>query len=222
MSRIFLSLASLATISMITSLLLGLRIGDFNGTYRQLIDLREEARQAEDYSFERTEADEKMEQRLETQRAQLDEIRPRAATHIMVGMFSALISLLVHSVCVTYFIGTCKWCGEVVSTYQLDTALFARSRQLKRRAFPWSFLGICALLGVTACGAAADPGTLRIGTWNWVEPHLWVATIGIVLNIASFWKQWQYLVQNVQVVDAVQEQVRVIRVQHGLATESLP
>jgi len=38
---------------------------------------------------------------------------------------------------VTYFIGTSRWCKEVVETYQLDRAPVFEEHPLKRGSFPW-------------------------------------------------------------------------------------
>lgn len=39
------------------------------------------------------------------------------------GIATGLLALFVNSVSVTYFIGTSRWCKEVVDTYELETEL---------------------------------------------------------------------------------------------------
>ncbi len=65
-----------------------------------------------------------------------------AMVHRLLGMGAALAVVLVDSIVITYFIGTSRWCKEVVETYQLDEGLISRSVGLKRKSFPWSLLSI--------------------------------------------------------------------------------
>ena len=92
--------------------------------------------------------------------------------HRMFGIASALVVVLVNSIAVTYFVGTSRWCREVVETYHLDAELVRRSAVLKRRAFPWAVAAMLVIVGVSALGAAADPATRHPWTANWVYPHL--------------------------------------------------
>ena len=43
-----------------------------------------------------------------------------ATAHRLAGTAAALMVVFVESIVVTYFIGTSRWCREVVQTYQLD------------------------------------------------------------------------------------------------------
>jgi hypothetical protein len=125
--------------------------------------------------------------------------------HRLSGMFTALIVLLVNSMAVTYFIGTSRWCREVAETYSLDPALFERSRQLKRKSFPFAVLGMLSMVGIVALGGAADPGGGLAGpggSRDWVNGHL-VGGIGLGAVIA-----WCF-----------QSQLPAIRGQHGLIEE---
>ena len=45
-----------------------------------------------------------------------------ATMHRLTGLAAALAVVFVESVVVTYFIGTSRWCKEVVETYQFETA----------------------------------------------------------------------------------------------------
>ena len=76
--------------------------------------------------------------------------------HRLSGVLAALMVVLVNSISVTYFIGTGRWCREVVETYALAPALIERSRRIKRAAFPASLLGMLAVVAIVALGGAAD------------------------------------------------------------------
>src|SRR5688572_12328140 len=58
--------------------------------------------------------------------------------HFLTGLAAALSVVFVESVVVTYFIGTSRWCKEVVETYRLDAVAVHASNRLKRRTFPWA------------------------------------------------------------------------------------
>src|SRR5262245_41838075 len=79
-----------------------------------------------------------------------------ATIHRLTGVAAALAVVFVESVVVTYFIGTSRWCKEVVETYQLDATAVAASNRLKRRTFPWALIGMLAVVGIIALGGAAD------------------------------------------------------------------
>ena len=64
--------------------------------------------------------------------------------HRLSGVFAALMVVLVNSMAVTYFIGTGRWCREVVETYGLSAALTQGAKAIKRAAFPGSVIGMLA------------------------------------------------------------------------------
>src|SRR3954465_11561386 len=122
MSRIFLTLASLSMILVMTALVLGLTMGD-----------------------------------LDPQTATPETLH-WATFHRLTGVAAALAVVFVECIVITYFIGTSRWCKEVVDTYQLDRSNIAESNRLKRRTFPWALIGILTVVGIIALGGAADPG----------------------------------------------------------------
>ena len=76
--------------------------------------------------------------------------------HMLTGTSAALAVVFVHSIAVTYFIGTSRWCKEVTETYQLEAQALQMSTRLKRTTFPWCLLGMVAVVGY-----------LNISTVNW-------------------------------------------------------
>lgn len=144
------------------------------------------------------------------------EMRQWATVHRLSGLASALAVVLVHSIVVTYFIGTSRWCKEVCETYHLDPMLIRRSTMLKRRTFPWAVMGMLAVVGVIALGAAADPATGLPHTRSWVTPHLLGALAGIAFIGWTFYAAWRNIAANHQVIADVLEQVRLVRVERGL------
>ena len=103
--------------------------------------------------------------------------------HRLSGVLAALSVVLVNSLTVTYFIGTGRWCREVVDAYGLDQALVARSNRIKRSVFPFALAGMLAVVAIVALGGAADPAAGRKGSREWVTPHL-IGGIGLAAAIA--------------------------------------
>ncbi len=136
--------------------------------------------------------------------------------HRLTGVATALAVILVNSICFTYFIGTSRWCKEVVETYRLDGEWIRRSTSLKRRTFPWALLSMLTVLGIVALGGAADPATGRATSETWATPHLLAALGGFAFIAASFFMQWQNIGTNHELIDEVLAEVRRIRLERGL------
>ncbi len=103
--------------------------------------------------------------------------------HRLSGVLAALVVVLVNSMSVTYFIGTGRWCREVVETYGLPASFIARSKQIKRASFPFALIGMLSVVAIVALGGAADPAAGRQGSADWVTPHL-LGGIGLAGVIA--------------------------------------
>jgi len=213
-SRIFASLAVVSLVLFFVALGLGLRVGGYNELYadflvrQQSVLKNRAAASAEELSRQEAE--------LKTAFEGLEAPQGRARVHMYSGILAALVGLLVNSISVTYFIGTSRWCKEVVDTYRLSADLSASSTRLKRRSFPFALLGMLTILGISALGAASDPGTLRMTTSSWVIPHYAAAVGGIGLLAVLFWLQSGLIHANTLVVEQILERVREIRREKGL------
>jgi len=141
--------------------------------------------------------------------------------HRLSGMFAALVVLLVNSIAVTYFIGTGRWCREVVEAYGLASELVDRSRRLKRASFPFAVLGMLSVVGIVALGGAADPGGGLAGpggSRDWVTWHL-VGGIGLAAVIAwCFQAQVPPIRRQHALIDEIMAEVRRERAARGLET----
>lgn len=134
-----------------------------------------------------------------------------ATIHRLTGLMAALAVVLVESIIVTYFIGTSRWCKEVVETYRLDQADVRASNRLKRRTFPWALLGMFAVIAVIALGGASDPATGQPNTKEWVDWHLWGAIGGIVLIAWTYFAAWNNVVANQAIISKLVDDVAKIR-----------
>jgi hypothetical protein len=101
--------------------------------------------------------------------------------HFLLGLFTTMATLLVHSIVFTYFLGTGKWIREVVRVYGLPEWVEAQTIRNKQRAFPFELLAML-LVGATAwLGAAAD--TRRDFNPLW---HLGLAGVALTFNLGAF------------------------------------
>jgi hypothetical protein len=136
--------------------------------------------------------------------------------HRLTGVLTALVVVLVNSLTVTYFIGTGRWCREVVEVYGLDQAFVTRSTKLKRSAFPFAMLGMLAIVAIVALGGAADPAAGRKGSRDWVTWHL-VGGLGLAGAIAAcFQAQLPAIRGQHALIDDVMDEVRSVRLARGL------
>ena len=202
MSRIFLALATIAVLLLAGNLLVGLLMGDFGQASRAYQQSFHEYETRTEAAATRAELDEAQASRADAMHA-LRNQRSGFWLHIWLGITAVLVTLLVNSISVTYFIGTNRWSQEVVAAFDLPDELAKRSQTLKRRAFPWSLLGILLILVIAGLGAAADPATLNPDAADWVEYHWGIAMLGVVLIAASFCFQVTTIGQNFELIQEI-------------------
>ena len=200
MVRIFASLAVFAVALLVADLIAGVWIGNFNAAALEYFAALEAA---DDNGEEVWQA-----------AANFEPVASRALVHRMLGIVASLVVILVNSISVTYFIGTSRWCREVVDAYRLDPALAKHSALLKRKTFPWSLLGILVMLGVAAVGAACDPGTGYLRP-QWVTPHVVTAIGGTMFIAVAFFYQVRGIAANYRLIEEILEQVRTMRAAHA-------
>ncbi|MGD9644086.1 MAG: hypothetical protein AB7U73_00130 [Pirellulales bacterium] len=143
-----------------------------------------------------------------------------ATVHRLSGVAAALAVMFVNGIAATYFIGTSRWCREVVETYGLDPALWRRSTSLKRRTFPLCVANMLLAVVMVALGGAADPGASvqlqPIGGITWAQIHLVAAFAGLAWFVYSSTLQWNNIQANRDVIDAIMIEVRRERAARGL------
>ncbi len=212
MARIFLTLAGISLALMIANFVIGLNAGNVNDvskTHRQAsLELREANRNLLDAKSEAYKAI----QLAATQARELhNAVKVRHRLHFLLGVAAALFVVLVNSISVTYFIGTSRWCKEVVDTYGLDVNYANRSRRLKSKTFPWSISSVLVIITVAAFGGAADPGTSIESAPDWVTPHFMAAIIGTCWVGYSFLRQVGLIGAHFDVIQEILAEVDGIR-----------
>ena len=220
MSRIFASLAVVATLLILIGMFLGIKIGDYNGPYQQILQNQAKlASHAKGMEILSEQEVGQLESTIEKDFQLLEPMQSRSTIHKLLAILAAIVTVLVNSIAITYFIGTNRWCKEVIQTYSLDAKDLEKSNSIKRRSFPWSFIGIVAILSIAALGAASDPATFLPDTHRYVEPHFWTAMFGVVLLAYAFMNQYKRINQHSQLVDKILNDVKTIRTERGLEVE---
>ncbi len=218
MSRIFFTLALSSTLLLVTTMVLGLNIGEYNRPYQAILKIKSDLKNR-DPSTQTIEETEAAKAKIDELIDEMEPMRNRSSFHKMVAILAAIITVLVNSIVVTHFVGTSRWCKEVVTAYSLDNSYAQRSAGIKRQSFPWSLLGVLTTLGIIALGAASDPATLRSDTAKWVLPHQWAAFGGISLIATSYVIQMLKIQDHSALVEEMLEKVRAIRIERGLEVE---
>ena len=214
MARIFSVLAGLSVILLATNLILGLMTGDLESATQEIVEATDELsslRQSDlSSSTAKNEATENLEQ---LRQAFLPQIH-RLSLHIWVGITGVLLTLLVNAVAITYFIGTARWCREVVETYDLDPSLAASSMQHKRRVFLLAFSAMLIILGIVVFGALADPvrsmGKDLSGVARWRVVHFFLTIAGTVWIVICYTIQIKRIAANSRIIQTVMGHVEAI------------
>lgn len=139
-----------------------------------------------------------------------------ATVHRLTGVAAAIGVIFVESIIVTYFVGTSRWCREVVDTYRLESGPVVASQQLKQRAFPWALAGMLTVVVVSALGAAGDPATGRVGTQWWSTIHLGAALSGLAFIGWTYFMAWNRVVENQALINGLVAEVAQVRKERGL------
>ena len=217
MARIYLVMAGFAISLLIANFGVGIWVGDLNGVADRMQLGTQQYRVARG-NGEQGAIEDARESMLAVS-AKLTPIKKRHGIHFLLGVLSALVCVLVNGIAMTYFIGSSKWCSEVVDTYSLDLSYIRKSRTLKRRAYPWTISGVAVIVVIVACGAAADPATQIESSASWVTPHMIVAILGTMWLLVSFLNQAALIGAHYDVINEIVEAVKVRRAEIHQADE---
>lgn len=222
--RIFLGMSALAVLLLVANLGLGLATGDYNGAFAQAerasAPLREARAKLLRQSPLPAEEVRRIDQELSAAYAPLQPTKAWVEAHVLLGIAAALVTVLVNSISVTYFIGTARWVREVVETFQLPPDVSLRCDALKASTFPWSAGGIVAVLVLAGLGAASHPGARFTTDANyWVLWHHIAAWLVVTLVAISFYMQGECIAANNGLIDEVLDEVEHIRRERGLPLE---
>jgi len=125
------------------------------------------------------------------------------SVHFLCGLAVAVLTLFVHCLVFTYFLGTGRWVKEVAYAYGLpDQPWPKRTRELKRQAFPPALLAMLLTIVLVASGAAA-----QVGAWPWWI-HLGLAGAAVLANFFAWTVEYRAISENIVVLDRVMAEVQ--------------
>jgi hypothetical protein len=135
--------------------------------------------------------------------------------HFLVGLFTAIGTLLVHCIIFTYFLGTGRWVKEVGIAYSLpDTPWPKLTRDLKRATFPPALFAMLITIATSAAGTAR-----QLEVWPfWM--HGGLALLTLLINGWAFTLEYGNVATNAGVIDAVLREVDRIRAERGLPSNA--
>jgi hypothetical protein len=140
---------------------------------------------------------------------------PTYLIHFVLGLFTAVGTLLVHCLIFTYFLGTGRWVKEVTLAYGLpDEPWHKETRELKRKVFPPALFAMLITIAAAAAGAGA-----QLQEWPWTV-HATLATAALLINLWAFRAEYRYLAANVVVLDGLLAEVDRVRAARGLPSNA--
>jgi hypothetical protein len=221
MARIYLALSIVAMTLLLANVALGLWTGDYGEASDNMV--------AEGQKLSKLEREVKADRlpkddpEYVAQRQAFDKVaevwqplRTRTTTHMLLGIAASLVAILLNSISVTYFIGTSRWCREVVETYQLNPTFIEQSLQLKRKTFPWALASMLLIIVLVAFGALSDPGANIATHLQWRTYHYLLAILGTGFLGLAFFVQQQNVGANYRIIEQILVEVRRIRAERGL------
>jgi hypothetical protein len=136
------------------------------------------------------------------------EHQPLGATsftaHMIVGLAAAILTLLVHCIIFTYFLGTGRWVKEVARAYALpDAELPKRTREFKRTVFPPALFAMLSVIAAVASGAGAQTSTVSL----WSLSHPVFTVLALLINAWAYLVEYRIISANGVVMDQVMLEV---------------
>lgn len=125
--------------------------------------------------------------------------------HFLLGLLSSVVTLLVHSIVYTYFLGTARWVKEVAEVYKLPAWLHLQALKNKRRVFPFVLWGMLSLGAASWLGAGAD----RFGWPLWA--HTALSAAAMAFNLAAFALEYTVIVAQARLLLEVKAQADRLR-----------
>ncbi|GIW93136.1 MAG: hypothetical protein KatS3mg110_1177 [Pirellulaceae bacterium] len=219
MSRIFLTLSFLALVLIGINLVLGFAIGPLHEAARRYVEAQRALQRVQVAAQVDRQERERAEEAVQQASGDYRPIRARYGLHMLVGIAAALVAVLVNSISITYFVGTSRWCREVIEAYGLSDEFLRRSQRLKRRAFAWAVSAMLLVVLLVALGGASDPAANLSSGDAFVFWHRIVAIITFLFMAWSFWAQLGLITANHSVIEEVMLEVHRVQEATAAATE---
>lgn len=195
MNRIFLTLAVLANLGLAVAAWYGFEIGN------RLVSAT---------------AVSESQQPLATDLTAMSDARHAVSMHLLIALAASLVVLMLHSIVLTYFMGTGRWLEETTKAYVLDDRFRSGNIRLKYRVIPGMVACMTLVIVTGAVGAMNDPSVANQASWN-ATLHFLLATSTVGLNLVISIVEYFAIQENGRLVADVVGVVKRIRRERGLA-----
>lgn len=110
--------------------------------------------------------------------------------HVTIGLPSALLVILTHSITMFYFIGSGKTLKEAVAANNLDPAYIEKTKVFKRITSPLATYTMLAAVVLACLGGAAQVGKVNprlheVTAWVTLLLHIWTCVQSVRCIIAN-------------------------------------
>src|SRR5436309_11685727 len=123
------------------------------------------------------------------------------ARHISVGIFSAMITLLAHSMMMFYLIGKGKAVKDAMAEHQVTGDHYRRIAAARKPVFSIATLAMAVTMTAAILGASVDTGVLP------PMVHAMIAYGAIACNLAAAKIEITALMESSRIVDEVNRQL---------------
>jgi hypothetical protein len=147
--------------------------------------------------------------------AALGEARHAVSMHLLIAVAASLIVLMLHSIVLTYFMGTGRWLEETTRAYVLDERFRTGNIRLKYRVIPGMVACMALVIVTGAVGAQNDPGVADQSSWT-STLHFLLALATVGLNLAMSVVEYFSIHDNGRLLAEVVGEVKRIRRERGL------
>jgi len=140
-------------------------------------------------------------------------------SHMGMALFALIAAAMVHSIVLTYFMGTGRWMEETSRAYHLQETWKAESKSLKYRMIAGMTFCLVLLIFTGALGMATGTRAFKGFPDYGISAgtvHFTSAALAITLNLIVNVQQYLAISRNSQLVDSIMSEVRRIRTEKGL------
>ncbi|QDU61105.1 hypothetical protein Pan216_19590 [Planctomycetes bacterium Pan216] len=129
--------------------------------------------------------------------------------HLPLGIFTALFTMLVNCLVMTYFLGTNRWVRETAEAYALDPRFTMRSRSCRTRSMMVIVPSILLVVATIATGAGTHTKVWPL--WlHWVAP-----AVTYLFVFYAYFVEYFAVEEHIQLTDEVMVEVDRIRAERG-------
>ncbi len=217
LTRIFLGLSAFTLVVLLYLCVDGFLIGDYQSVTDDIRSAKKALRQAQASGDDSADIQAQHDAAL----SDFEVSQGKSSWHMLMGTAALMMGLLVSCLSITYFVGTGRWCLEVIETYKLDPDYHDQSKRIKWRNNLWSLAGVTVLIVLAATGPACDPlANVEGNPRFWVAPHQIISIVGTLFVGVAFAFQYFAISSHYEVTGKILEDVRRIREEKGLDPDS--